>query len=184
MCRGTFSLLIHTPLRRDGVLPEKGRPLRISFSQSPDSRSSFSLAAPHTLALSLLTVVDTFALGDPFSRLRSLSCSIAFVQPTWYVQHSPCPQLCRDFQACANASASSRPDRHTMFFSQPAHLVKAEELKKAPPKGTPYSVAIPGTEQPGRSRVYRAWNAQKELLATLDPQVCKTEHCDKVKCIK
>lgn len=142
------------------------------------------LLPPHTLALSLLTVVDTFALGDPFSRLRSLSCSIAFVQPTWYVQHSPCPQLCRDFQACANASASSRPDRHTMFFSQPAHLVKAEELKKAPPKGTPYSVAIPGTEQPGRSRVYRAWNAQKELLATLDPQVCKTEHCDKVKCIK
>lgn len=59
-----------------------------------------------------------------------------------------------------------------MFFSQPAHLAKAEELKQAPPKGTPYSVAIPGTEQPGRSRVYRAWNAQKELLSTLDPQVC------------
>jgi hypothetical protein len=44
------------------------------------------------------------------------------------------------------------------------------ELKKEPPKGTAYSVAIPGTEQPGRSRVYRAWNAQKELLKTLDPQ--------------
>ncbi|KAJ6107673.1 hypothetical protein N7523_008996 [Penicillium sp. IBT 18751x] len=58
-----------------------------------------------------------------------------------------------------------------MFFSQPAHLAKAEELKQEPPKGTPYSVAIPGTEQPGRSRVYRAWNAQKELLKTLDPQV-------------
>ncbi|OOQ83881.1 putative AMP-binding enzyme [Penicillium brasilianum] len=58
-----------------------------------------------------------------------------------------------------------------MFFSQPAHLAKAEELKQSPPKGTPYSVAIPGTEQPGRSRVYRAWNAQKELLTTLDPQV-------------
>ncbi len=58
-----------------------------------------------------------------------------------------------------------------MFFSQPAHLAKAEELKQEPPKGTAYSVAIPGTEQPGRSRVYRAWNAQKELLKTLDPQV-------------
>jgi long-chain acyl-CoA synthetase len=58
-----------------------------------------------------------------------------------------------------------------MFFSQPAHLAKAEELKQEPPKGTAYSVAIPGTEQPGRSRVYRAWNAQKELVKTLDPQV-------------
>ncbi|GLI79077.1 medium-chain fatty acid-CoA ligase faa2 [Penicillium ochrochloron] len=58
-----------------------------------------------------------------------------------------------------------------MFFSQPAHLAKAEELKQSPPKGQPYSVAIPGTEQPGRTRVYRAWNAQKELLTTLDPQV-------------
>lgn len=58
-----------------------------------------------------------------------------------------------------------------MFFSQPAHLAKAEELKQEPPKGTAYSVAIPGTEQPGRSRVYRAWNTQKELLKTLDPQV-------------
>ncbi|KAJ5404101.1 AMP-dependent synthetase/ligase [Penicillium cosmopolitanum] len=59
-----------------------------------------------------------------------------------------------------------------MFFSQlPAHLAKAEELKQPPPKGTPYSVGIPGTEQEGRSRVYRAWNYQKELLKTLDPQV-------------
>lgn len=58
-----------------------------------------------------------------------------------------------------------------MFFSQPVHLVKAEELKQEPPKGTAYSVAIAGTEQPGRSRIYRAWNAQKELLKTLDPQV-------------
>lgn len=59
-----------------------------------------------------------------------------------------------------------------MFFSQPVHLVKAEELKQEPPKGTAYSVAIPGSEQPGRSRVYRAWNAQQELLKTLDPEVC------------
>lgn len=59
-----------------------------------------------------------------------------------------------------------------MFFSQlPAHLAKAEELKQPPPKGVPYSVGIPGTEQSGRSRVYRAWNYQKDLLKTLDPQV-------------
>jgi hypothetical protein len=59
-----------------------------------------------------------------------------------------------------------------MFFSQlPTHLAKAEELKQAPPKGTPYSVGLPGTEQEGRSRVYRAWNYQKELLKTLDPEV-------------
>lgn len=61
-----------------------------------------------------------------------------------------------------------------MFFSQPAHLAKAEELKQGRSKGSPYSVAIPGTEQPGRSRVYRAWNGQKELLKTLDPQVRRT----------
>lgn len=59
-----------------------------------------------------------------------------------------------------------------MFFSQlPSHLAKAEELKQPPPKGTPYSVGIPGTEKDDRSRVYRAWNYQKELLKTLDPQV-------------
>lgn len=59
-----------------------------------------------------------------------------------------------------------------MFSSQPAHIRRAEELRQEPPKGTPYSVALPGTEQPGRSKVYRAWNAQKELLKTLDPLVC------------
>ncbi|KAI2794255.1 hypothetical protein POX_a00847 [Penicillium oxalicum] len=58
-----------------------------------------------------------------------------------------------------------------MFFSEPTHLAKAAELKKAPPKGKPYSVAIPGTEQPGRSPIYRAWNSQKELLTTLDPEI-------------
>ncbi|KAL5355449.1 hypothetical protein BJX96DRAFT_141328 [Aspergillus floccosus] len=63
-----------------------------------------------------------------------------------------------------------------MFFSQkPIHLARAEELKQEPPKGTPYSVPIPGTEQPGRSPIYRAWNAQKELVTTLDPQV-RTAH--------
>lgn len=62
-----------------------------------------------------------------------------------------------------------------MFFSQPPHLARAEELQQDPPKGTPYSIPLPGTEQPGRSKVYRAWNGQSELLQTLDPQV-KTAH--------
>jgi long-chain acyl-CoA synthetase len=46
-----------------------------------------------------------------------------------------------------------------------------EKLRPHPPPGTPYSVALPGTEQPGRSKVYRAWNAQDELLISLDPKV-------------
>ncbi|KAJ9272988.1 hypothetical protein DTO212C5_909 [Paecilomyces variotii] len=62
-----------------------------------------------------------------------------------------------------------------MFFSKPVDLARAEELRQEPPKGTPQSVALPGTEKPGRSRVYRAWNCQKELLETLDPKI-RTAH--------
>ncbi|KAK2790193.1 hypothetical protein FQN52_005688 [Onygenales sp. PD_12] len=41
-----------------------------------------------------------------------------------------------------------------------------------PPKGTPESVALPGSEKPGRSRVYRNWKiGSGELLKTLDPEV-------------
>ena len=59
-----------------------------------------------------------------------------------------------------------------MFFSQqPVHLARADELRQEPPKGSPYSVALPGTEEPGRSRIYRAYSAQEELVRTLDPQV-------------
>lgn len=58
-----------------------------------------------------------------------------------------------------------------MFSSQPLHAARAAELREEPPKGTPYSVAVSGSEQPGRSKVYRAWNTQKSLLKTLDPQV-------------
>lgn len=59
-----------------------------------------------------------------------------------------------------------------MFFSQrPAHLLRADELKQEPPAGTAYSVPLPGTAQPSRTPVYRAWNAQTELLKTLDPNV-------------
>lgn len=59
-----------------------------------------------------------------------------------------------------------------MFFSKPLHIARAEELKQEPPKGGQYSVPLPGSEQPGRSKIYRSWNAQKALVKTLDPQVC------------
>ncbi|KAL2830350.1 hypothetical protein BJY01DRAFT_227346 [Aspergillus pseudoustus] len=59
-----------------------------------------------------------------------------------------------------------------MFFSQqPVHFTRAAELSEEPPKGTPYSVPIPGTKQEGRSPVYRSWNARKELVKSLDPAV-------------
>ncbi|KAA8647552.1 hypothetical protein EYZ11_010878 [Aspergillus tanneri] len=59
-----------------------------------------------------------------------------------------------------------------MFFSQqPVHLARAEELRQEPPKGIPYAIALPGTEKPGRSKVYRAHNTQKELVKSLDPKV-------------
>ncbi|RAH48546.1 putative AMP-binding enzyme [Aspergillus brunneoviolaceus CBS 621.78] len=59
-----------------------------------------------------------------------------------------------------------------MFSSQlPTHLQRATELQQEPPKGKPYGVALPGTEKPGRSPVYRTWNSTKELVKTLDPNV-------------
>lgn len=58
-----------------------------------------------------------------------------------------------------------------MFSSEPLHLTRAKELRQEPPQGSAFSVPLPGSEKPGRSRVYRAWNAQKSLVKTLDPQV-------------
>lgn len=47
----------------------------------------------------------------------------------------------------------------------------AKELGGPPPVGSPYSVALPGSEKPGRSKVYRHWGFQDGLLKTLDPKV-------------
>ncbi|KAL4993658.1 hypothetical protein BDV10DRAFT_178593 [Aspergillus recurvatus] len=59
-----------------------------------------------------------------------------------------------------------------MFFSQErVHFLRAAELTEEPPKGKPYSVAIPGTQKDGRSPIYRSWWSQKELVKTLDPNV-------------
>lgn len=63
-----------------------------------------------------------------------------------------------------------------LFSQQPLHVTRADELRQSPPKGTPYSVALPGTEKPGRSKVYRAWNATEGVLKSLDPQVCLPSH--------
>ncbi|BDD59152.1 hypothetical protein MPDQ_001984 [Monascus purpureus] len=63
-----------------------------------------------------------------------------------------------------------------MFFTQEyPYVTVARELQQDPPKGTPYSVPLPGTELPGRTPVYRAWNAQNELFSTAEPEV-RTTH--------
>src|ERR1700677_2630479 len=61
------------------------------------------------------------------------------------------------------------------LFSQPIHLKKADEYVKLTPKGQPYSVALPNSETPGRSKVYRHWHSRDGLLETLDPAV-RTAH--------
>lgn len=61
------------------------------------------------------------------------------------------------------------------LFSQPVHLKKAEEYVKPTPKGQPYSVALPNSEKPGRSKVYRHRLSRDGLLETLDPAV-RTVH--------
>ncbi len=52
-----------------------------------------------------------------------------------------------------------------------AFLERAKELHAPPPVGSPYSVPIPNSEQPGRSAVYRHWRCQDELVERLDPEV-------------
>lgn len=59
----------------------------------------------------------------------------------------------------------------TFFSSRPANLQRASELHPPPPKGDPYSVALPNSEKPGRSKVYRHWRFQDALLETLEPQI-------------
>ena len=50
-------------------------------------------------------------------------------------------------------------------------LSKLQDLVIPPPPGTPYSVALPGSEREGRSKVYRHWRFQNALVETLDPLV-------------
>lgn len=59
-----------------------------------------------------------------------------------------------------------------MFSSDPPYKSFVEPFFQPPPKGTPESVAVAGSEQPGRSKVYRHWKiGDGELLRTIDPNV-------------
>ena len=54
-------------------------------------------------------------------------------------------------------------------------LARAEELIRPPPAHTLYSVALDGSEQAGRSKIYRNWQSKDELLTSLDPKVSKPD---------
>ncbi|KAI9788181.1 MAG: hypothetical protein M1833_003114 [Piccolia ochrophora] len=58
-----------------------------------------------------------------------------------------------------------------MLSSTPDVSQRAREISAPPPPGTPYSVTLPGSEQPGRSKVYRHWKFRDGLLQTLDPTI-------------
>lgn len=46
------------------------------------------------------------------------------------------------------------------------------DLSTPPPAGAPHAVALPGTEKPNRSAIYRHWRfADQPLIETLDPAV-------------
>lgn len=57
-------------------------------------------------------------------------------------------------------------------MSRPVALARASEIRTPPPPGAPYSVALDGSEEEGRSKVYRHWRFKDGLLESLDPQVC------------
>jgi long-chain acyl-CoA synthetase len=63
----------------------------------------------------------------------------------------------------------------SFFLGKPIHVHNAEPFLTAPPKGQPYSITLPGTEQPDRTKVYRHWLCKDGLLETLDPNV-RTAH--------
>ncbi len=52
-----------------------------------------------------------------------------------------------------------------------SHLEVAKDYHTPPPAGAPYSVPVIGSEQPGRSAVYRHWRFRDGVLKTLDPNV-------------
>ena len=52
-----------------------------------------------------------------------------------------------------------------------AYLDRAREYAALPPHGSPYSVALAGSELPDRSPVYRHWKSEHGLLDSLDPHV-------------
>jgi long-chain acyl-CoA synthetase len=63
----------------------------------------------------------------------------------------------------------------SLFSFKPTHVQNAEPYRSPPPKGQAYSIALPGTNKPDRSNVYRHWLCKDGLLETLDPNV-RTAH--------
>lgn len=59
----------------------------------------------------------------------------------------------------------------SLLSSKPLYLQTAEEYHKPPPKGQAYSIALPGSEQPDRTPVYRHHKCRDGLLETLDPAI-------------
>ena len=59
----------------------------------------------------------------------------------------------------------------SLLSSRPPYLQKADEYRKPPPKGEPYSITLPNSEQPGRSAVYRHHKTRDGVLETLDAAV-------------
>jgi len=60
-----------------------------------------------------------------------------------------------------------------MWGQQDLQLQRAAEFGGPPPKGTPYSLPIPGSQTEGKSAVYRHFKfVDKPLLERLDPTVC------------
>lgn len=58
------------------------------------------------------------------------------------------------------------------MYNYAAAQAKINELIAPPPPGTPHGVAIPGSERPNRSQIYRHWQfTNQPLLETLDPAV-------------
>jgi long-chain acyl-CoA synthetase len=45
------------------------------------------------------------------------------------------------------------------------------QLKEGPPDGVPFSVALRGSRQPGRSPVYRHWMYQDALLTSIESNI-------------
>jgi long-chain acyl-CoA synthetase len=59
-----------------------------------------------------------------------------------------------------------------MFGTTDPQLARAEELHSPPAKGSPYSVALPGTQTEGKSAIYRHFQfTDKPLLASLVPEI-------------
>jgi len=52
---------------------------------------------------------------------------------------------------------------------------EAARIQKPPPPGAANSIALPGSDQPGRSKIYRHWRFPDSLLQTIDPEV-RTTH--------